>query len=207
MKAIDIKIGLVKYEEEGYKPYWKGFLIYKDVPVFEVIGNQLEGQYGDYIPLNFVQVEGEEVTQDKKKCDIGMFNIRSFKNKTGDGYTFTMDSNVELFNMKFPLKGFIGFKNNAKTVRLECTEEQISYYQSDDYLMGCIDKKKQPIELILENPGTDYTERDLSVMLEAYPEFPEWYKSYIESSKIKKATSTRKMIMPSAIAAPTKAPY
>jgi hypothetical protein len=207
MKADDIKIGLVKCEEPGFMPYWKGFLIYKDTPVFEVKGDQMEGQYGDFIPLNFVKVEGEEEenTDEKKKADIGVLNIGSFKNKNGSGYTFYIKGIVELFGMKFPLEGFVAIKNEAKTCRLEFDSKTVDYYESDKYFQGCAEKQKDPIQLITFVNGIDYTDRDLEVMKQAYPDFEEWYETYIQSQRAKKITTNKKMVMPKKIEA--NAPY
>lgn len=209
MIAEEIKIGLVQYKEDGFKTYWKGFLIYKDTPVFEVIGNQNEGQYGYFIPLNFAEIEGEEKNEEDKKADIGILNISEFDNKNG-GKTFVVKSIIELFGMKFPVKGFIGTRNlgtddERKAVRLEYDHQTVDYYESDKYFQGCAEKKKDPVQLITFVQGIDYTEQDLKVMGEAYPEFDSWYKNYIESARNKKVTTTKKMVMPKKIEA--SAPY
>jgi hypothetical protein len=112
MKASDFEIGIVKHEEEGYKPYWKGYLIYKGAPVFEVIGNQASGQYGDFIPLNFVEEEGTIRDSEQKEADIGLINIKPIEKQNGGGYNFSFKGTANLFDktITMPIAGWLALR-------------------------------------------------------------------------------------------------
>lgn len=201
MKASDFEIGIIKQEKEGYRPKWQGYLIYKGAPVFEVIGDHIRGKddtKSDFIPLDFVSEEGapEPDPSERKDPDIGMLWFNYVKQTN----SYTLKGTISLFDktLVFPVDGWLATRQTngfaTKAVRLSVD----SYYTKDEYFAKLAESGKSMPDFKYEN-NLDYTDEDLELLHQSYPEFAQFYKDYIQSQKREKVTTTKKFILPKMI--------